>query len=576
MTKIFVINCNNDSSNGTGDQDFGCSRNKHEKDAPLDMESKEQCFSIYELLSNEHDLQNLSDIDSFSPSKSNTDDMSNRNYTSERRRSNSVVEYGALTSKKHIDCFKTNLDVADISLHSDQLYQEGILRRRNEIFQSIILNRPIKISLVKGLLCIPLIIIIGLFTTAPLSLIPTHDLIEFPDYWYEHIFHGILSTSLGWLLQCFRASYFLNISKIRGCRNVLFMCLIGDLAMISLIIFSYNVWTRIYGHTYPVPFLGLVATYSFRILYCISQWFSLPKVWRKNAKFRKQMTFFVCYILSTILIDILYNIVVTIVRKTSSQNQPYVSLALPLARELCLWLSTQLVKKCSNGDVGSSKIVLKYIVTTVHTISLCYTVTIVTNTTSWVLMIVDFSINTLICIRIVWLNKQASFNLQSQISLLQDLALYELVEFQAPLTYVIVVVVAYLGPNSKLFGNISNNYWTYKPIENLQETLENMMLLFLIDFSSTILCSIILWCSCKINLWKVFVVIHNEFGKAFCVSLGYIVLVVSQKDFSSTFDIKIRMNLLNDTFLIKLHDFSVFEQKPDILGDRLYRKICLD
>ena len=252
------------------------------------------------------------------------------------------------------------------------------------------------------------------------------------------------------------------------------------------------------------------------------------------------MKFFVCYILSTILIDILYNIVVTIVRKTSSQNQPYVSLALPLARELCLWLSTQLVKKCSNGDVGSSKIVLKYIVTTVHTISLCYTVTIVTNTTSWVLMIVDFAINTLICIRIVWLNKQASFNLHKQISLLQDLALYELVEFQAPLTYVIVVVVAYLGPNSKLFGNISNNYWTYKPIDNLQETLENMMLLFVIDFSSTILSSIILWCLCKINLWKVFVVLHNEFGKAFCVSLGYIVLVVSQKEFSSTFEINIK------------------------------------
>ena len=528
MTKIFVIDCINNNRNATENQDFSSNRSKNEEDAPVDIKPEEQCFSIYELLSNEYDLHSLANIDCVSTSKSNKDNSVDGNYTNERQRSNSVVECGVLSSKNHIDCIETNPDVADISLHSEQLYQEGKLRRRNEIFQSIILNRPNKISWLKGLLCIPLIIIIGLFTTAPLSLIPTHDLIEFPDYWYEHIFHGILSTSLGWLLQCFRASYFLNISKIRGCRNVLFMCLIGDLAMISLLIFSYNVWTRIYGYVYPVPFLGLVATYSFRILYCISQWFSLPKVWRKNAKFRKQMKFFVCYILSTILIDILYNIVVTIVRKTSSQNQPYVSLALPLARELCLWLSTQLVKKCSNGDVGSSKIVLKYIVTTVHTISLCYTVTIVTNTTSWVLMIVDFAINTLICIRIVWLNKQASFDLHKQISLLQDLALYELVEFQAPLTYVIVVVVAYLGPNSKLFGNISNNYWTYTPIDNLQETLENMMLLFLIDFSSTILSSIILWCSCKINLWKVFVVLHNEFGKAFCVSLGYIVLVVSQ------------------------------------------------
>ena len=297
--------------------------------------------------------------------------------------------------------------------------------------------------------------------------------------------------------------------------------------MIFFLILSYYLWTTICGYIYPVPFLGIIATYSFRVLYCIAQWVSLPKAWRYDKKFRHQVKFFMFYILSTILIDVIYNIAVTIARKSSNQNQPYVSLTLPLAREICLWVSTQLVKYCANGDVGASKIILNYIVTTVHTISLCYTVTIVTNTTSWVLMIVDFAINTTICLRIVWLNKKAPLNLQDQINRLQELALYELVEFQAPLTFVLVIIVAYFGPNAELFGNISNSYWSYKSIEDLQETLENMMLLFLIDFSSTILCSIILWFSCSINLWKVFVVLQKEFKNAFCVSLGYIALVVS-------------------------------------------------
>ena len=128
---------------------------------------------------------------------------------------------------------------------------------------------------------------------------------------------------------------------------------------------------------------------------------------------------------------------------------------------------------------------------------------------------------------LIWLNKKVPLNLQNQINLLQELALYELVEFQAPLTFVLVIIVAYFGPNAELFGNISNSYWSYKSIDDLQETLENMMLLFLIDFSSTILSSIILWFSCSINLWKVFVVLQKEFKNAFCVSLGYIALVVS-------------------------------------------------
>ena len=95
------------------------------------------------------------------------------------------------------------------------------------------------------------------------------------------------------------------------------------------------------------------------------------------------------------------------------------------------------------------------------------------------------------------------------------------------LTYLMLTLMAYFGPNAELFGNISNSYWSYKSIEDLQETLENMMLLFLIDFSSTILSSIILWFSCRINLWKVFVLLQKEFRNAFCVSLGYITLVVS-------------------------------------------------
>ena len=512
MTKIFVISCNDRNLNTTRNQAVSSDMNENEGNATLGKEPKEQLLSIYELISNECDIHKLANVDSNSSSESN-----------------SKVECDALSSECVTNSSKPNIDAADVSLDSEQLYHEGKFRRRKEIFQSIIFNRPIKISWLKGLLYIPFIIIIGFLTTVPLSLVPTHDLIKSPEYWYEHIYHGVVCIALGWLLQCYRASYFLNISIIRGCHNVLFMCLIGASAMICLLIFSYNVWTRIYGYTYPVPFLALVATCLFRILYCLSQWFSLPKCWRRNERFRKKMKFFVFYILSTILMNFLYKIAVRIVSLSSSQYQPYISLALPLVRELSLWLSTKLIKNCSNEDVDSSMIFLKYFVTTFHTISICYTVTIVTSTTSWVLMTIDFAINTLICLRIVWISKQGPGNLQNQISLLQDLALYELVEFQAPLTYLIVVVVAYFGPNSKLFGNISNNYWTYKPIDNLQETLENMMLLIVIDFSSTILCSIILWCSCKINLWKVFVVLHNEFGMAFCVSLGYIVLMVSRK-----------------------------------------------
>ena len=60
-------------------------------------------------------------------------------------------------------------------------------------------------------------------------------------------------------------------------------------------------------------------------------------------------------------------------------------------------------------------------------------------------------------------------NLTTQNELLQDLALSELVEAYVPLSYVLVVGVAYYGPNSHIYGNILNNYWTYEIIDDINE-----------------------------------------------------------------------------------------------------------
>ena len=57
------------------------------------------------------------------------------------------------------------------------------------------------------------------------------------------------------------------------------------------------------------------------------------------------------------------------------------------------------------------------------------------------------------------------------IETLQTLAIYELIEFQAPLSFMLVLGIAYYGPNGELYGNISNDYWTYSTIEDIQQTV---------------------------------------------------------------------------------------------------------
>ena len=100
-------------------------------------------------------------------------------------------------------------------------------------------------------------------------------------------------------------------------------------------------------------------------------------------------------------------------------------------------------------------------------------------------------------------------------------------EFHAPLAFILVTLLAYNSPIGAITGNISNSYWLYQAIDDISETLRKMAVFFLVDFTSSLSSATILWFTCKINLWKVFIVLQKEFFKGFTLTLGYILLVVS-------------------------------------------------
>ena len=152
-----------------------------------------------------------------------------------------------------------------------------------------------------------------------------------------------------------------------------------------------------------------------------------------------------------------------------------------------------------------------------------------TNSTSWVLIGVDYFHNLWLTFKIVWMNKRKPEKIMKQIETHEDLALCELAEFHAPVVFIFVFIAASYGPNFRLFGNIGNSYWTFNAIADINQSLMNMIFLFSVDFSSTLASGLILWFNCRIGLWKTFNILQNEFGKTFSIFLGYLLLVVCIK-----------------------------------------------
>ena len=239
------------------------------------------------------------------------------------------------------------------------------------------------------------------------------------------------------------------------------------------------------------------------------------------------MLFYLLYFLYTAILGILYQIMAERIRLTDVNYQPMAALALPLTREISVWIGMKFLKKTCSGDERGADLFLQYTLSARHAIVVGSFMSSVPNEmVGYVLMGADFLINVLLCLWIVWTKKKHPNKIHAQIDLLQDLAIAELTEFHAPLSLIITISSAFFGPNASILGNISNDYWQYEAIEDINGYLSSLGLFFSIEFSCAIVTTIILWFACRINLCKAFVELQEEFGKSYCVVLSYMLMTV--------------------------------------------------
>ena len=101
------------------------------------------------------------------------------------------------------------------------------------------------------------------------------------------------------------------------------------------------------------------------------------------------------------------------------------------------------------------------------------------------------------------------------------------------LTYIIIVLMAYFGPNAEIIGNINLAIWQYqRPIEDIKLFVWNVSLFLLVDICSFIMNSLLLWCFCQIDLIKVLMKLQKEFWPAFTITEAFIFMEVN-KDFKN-------------------------------------------
>ena len=87
------------------------------------------------------------------------------------------------------------------------------------------------------------------------------------------------------------------------------------------------------------------------------------------------------------------------------------------------------------------------------------------------------------------------------------------------LTYMILILLAYHGPNAELLGNIKLKIWQFQnPIMEINAYTFNVLTLLTADLVSAITIGIAIRILCKINVFKILKELQQSFWHVFAIA----------------------------------------------------------
>ena len=96
-----------------------------------------------------------------------------------------------------------------------------------------------------------------------------------------------------------------------------------------------------------------------------------------------------------------------------------------------------------------------------------------------------------------------------------------------PVIISVCIVMAYIGPNSKIIGNIENGSWHFSAIEDIYKSLLWILVIFSVDFGSCLLTFIMIWWFTKMNIFKMYLQMQKLMWYTLAIHQGYMVSEVS-------------------------------------------------
>ena len=362
--------------------------------------------------------------------------------------------------------------------------------------------------------------------SSSVTLIPRSNSIFYQKHWFElNLSYGIFMLLEAGITLVYMSFWF----KSKTLQSFWIFLRIYVYYMILWIVpyvIAYAIWCNYLGYNWPIPYLGY--NYLIRTLIIpIWMWFIFPKSLRVDDEFQRNMKLYALLWAVATLMLFLREAIAMLFKAIPPYLQWIVPLLIPLLKYCHTRALSKLVNKMTGGADEASKVLLGIGINAIYSNFVAARIFGAETITVCFFVLVEFVLQFQMTYKIVQAhNKIADGDLDDgtgeKPKLVRKLALAEITEAVTPMVFAIGFAMAYYGPNSTILGNVKNEYWGYKRIDDVGYLYRMMLLLFGVDTISVIVNSLILKTLADIDLFQEFCRIMKNYWFVFAVRFGQI------------------------------------------------------
>ena len=374
--------------------------------------------------------------------------------------------------------------------------------------------------------------------TCTVTIIPVHNILECPEFWWEDMFlvTGYLSLFCS-TLPCAWAVYLIFNDDFFNAK--LFLPLYFTAAYLGCNITGlgiYICWTVYMGYNFPMPWFKLPGGLSGFFTLCLAIWYGFPSELRTQPKFRTRLKSYIAYIAICLTIPYQEILLDTIYLFLNANEVPwFLAFIIPIFRGFYEWVLPKVFDRAAGRKNLAATFYMDTYIGCIYglyvTVRLAYADE---STENWMLG-VEMSINFCYALQIIWMQNKVQGNMTTEDitkwrnkkqAILRNLVTMEAIEILIPLAYAMCYATAYYGPNATGMARIKITYFDLEVVD-INDLMMSVFKMAGVDACGAILIGLLLRKLCEINICDEFCVILKQHWITLTLIMGSCVFYVS-------------------------------------------------